>query len=56
MYGIEDHGKHFRFMTLGFDINKLDELDKKSSKEETELQELGDLRESKNLEKEVEDE
>lgn len=56
VYGIEDEGRHFRFKTLGFDVNKLDELDKKPSKQETELQELSDLRESKNLEKEVEDE
>ncbi len=56
VYGVEEQGRHFRFKTLGFDINKLDELDKKSSKEEAELQELCDLRESKNLEKEVEDE
>lgn len=56
VYGVEDQGRHFRFKTLGFDVNKLDELDKKPSKEEIELQELSDLRESKNLEKEVEDE
>ncbi|MBK8243328.1 MAG: relaxase/mobilization nuclease domain-containing protein [Saprospiraceae bacterium] len=56
VYGIEDEGRHFRFKTIGFDVNKLDELDKKPSKQETELQELSDLRESKNLEKEVEDE
>jgi len=56
VYGVEDQGRHFRFKTLGFDINKLAELDKKPSKEEIELQELSDLRESKNLEKEVDDE
>jgi hypothetical protein len=56
VYGVEDQGRHYRFKTLGFDINKLDELDKKSSKEEDELQQLSDLRESKSLEKEVEDE
>lgn len=32
LYGVEDLGRHFRFKTLGFDINKLDELDKKQSK------------------------
>ena len=56
VYGVEDQGRHYRFKTLGFDITKLDELDKKSSKEEDELQQLSDLRESKNLEKEVKDE
>jgi len=56
LYGVEDQGRHYRFKTLGFDINKLDELDRKQSKEDSELQELSDLRESKNLEKEVEDE
>ena len=56
VYGVEDQGRHYRFKTLGFDINKLDALDKKSTKEEIELQELSDLRDSKNLEKEVDDE
>jgi hypothetical protein len=56
VYGVEDQGRHYRFKTLGFDITKLDELDKKSSKEEDELQQLSDLRESKSLEKEVKDE
>jgi hypothetical protein len=56
LYGVEDQDRHFRFKTLGFDINKLDELDKKPSKEETELQEISNLRESRSLEKEVEDE
>lgn len=56
VYGVEDQGRHYRFKTLGFDINKLDALDKKPSKEEIELQELSDLRESKNLEKKVDDE
>jgi hypothetical protein len=55
VYGVEDQGRHFRFKTLGFDTNKLDELDKKSSKEEDELQQLSDLRESKSLEKKVEE-
>lgn len=55
LYGVEDQGRHFRFKALGIDINKLDELDKKQGKEEIELQELSDLRESKNLEKEVDD-
>ena len=56
VYGVEDQGRHFKFKTLGFDINKLDELDKNQSKVEVELQDLKDLRESKNLEKEVNDE
>ncbi len=56
IYGVEDQGRHFRFKTLGFDINKLDELDKKLAKEDYELQDLSDLRECKNFEKEVEDE
>lgn len=55
-YGVEELGRHLRFKTLGFDINKLDELDKKQNTDEHKLQELSDLRESKSFEKAVEDE
>ena len=56
LYGVEDEGRNFRFKTLGFDKEKLDELDRKPDNEEKELQEISDLRESKSEEKEQEEE
>ncbi|MBK9220682.1 MAG: relaxase/mobilization nuclease domain-containing protein [Saprospiraceae bacterium] len=56
LYGVEDEGRNFRFKTLGFDKDKLDELDRKPDNEEKELKEISDLREAKSLDKENEDE
>jgi hypothetical protein len=58
LFGVEDeNGRHFRFSTLGFDKDKLENLDRKlDNAEDKELQELSDLRESANMDKEQEDE
>ncbi len=57
LYGLEnEEGRHFRFKTIGYDKNKLEELDRQHEHEEKELQEIRDLRESKSLEKEEEKE
>lgn len=56
LYGIEDEGRNFRFKTLGFDKDKLEELDRQPDNEAKELQGISDLRDSKSEEKEPEDE
>lgn len=56
LYGVEAENRNFRFKTLGFDKDKLDELDRQPDNEEKELQEISDLRESKSEEKEQEEE
>ncbi|MBK6545767.1 MAG: relaxase/mobilization nuclease domain-containing protein [Saprospiraceae bacterium] len=56
VYGVEDEsGRHYRFKTLGFDLNKLEELDRKAQEEAKQLQELSSLRDSKSQGKEQED-
>jgi hypothetical protein len=53
VYGVEDEsGKHFRFKTLGFDLNKLEELDRQTQEEAKQLQELASLRDAKNPDRE----
>jgi len=56
IYGLEDEtGNHYRFKTLGFDLNKLEELTQQAQTEAKQLQELSSLRESKNQDREQED-
>ncbi|MFZ1424803.1 MAG: relaxase/mobilization nuclease domain-containing protein [Saprospiraceae bacterium] len=55
LYGVEDGGRNFRFKTLGFDKDKLDELNKQPDNAEKELHEIRNLRESKSDEKEQEE-
>ncbi|MBK7233825.1 MAG: hypothetical protein IPH93_16580 [Saprospiraceae bacterium] len=56
IYGLEDEsGKHYRFKTLGFDLNKLEELTLQAQTDAKQLQELANLRESKSQEREQED-
>jgi hypothetical protein len=51
LYGLENsEGRHFRFKTIGFDKNKLDELDRQQEKDEKELKEIRDF---KSMEKEL---
>lgn len=53
VYGVEDEsGRHYRFKTLGIDLNKLEELDRQAKEEAKQLQELSSLRDSKNQEQE----
>ncbi len=53
VYGVEDEsGKHYRFKTLGFDLKKLEELDRQAQEEARQLQELASLRDTKSLERE----
>ncbi|MBK8404222.1 MAG: relaxase/mobilization nuclease domain-containing protein [Saprospiraceae bacterium] len=48
VYGVEDEsGKHYRFKTLGFELKKLEELDRQTQEEAKQLQELASLRDSK---------
>lgn len=56
LYGLENEGRNFRFKTLGFDKDKLEELNRQPDNEEKELQEISDLRDSKSEEKEPEEE
>lgn len=56
LYGIENDNRRYRFKTMGYSSDKLDQLDQLHEKEAFELQKLRDLRESKITEKEVEDE
>ncbi|MBK7800103.1 MAG: relaxase/mobilization nuclease domain-containing protein [Saprospiraceae bacterium] len=56
VYGVEDEsGRHYRFKTLGYDLNKLEELDRQAQEEARQLQELASLRDSKSQDKEQED-
>ncbi|MGB5024437.1 MAG: relaxase/mobilization nuclease domain-containing protein, partial [Saprospiraceae bacterium] len=56
VYGVEDEsGRHYRFKTLGFDLNKLEELDRQTQEEARQLQELASIRDSKSQDKELED-
>lgn len=53
VYGVEDEsGRHYRFKTLGFDLQKLEDLDRKSQEEAMQLQELSSLRDSKSQDRE----
>ena len=53
VYGVEDEsGKHYRFKTLGFDLKKLEELDRQAQEEARQLQELASLRDAKSPERE----
>lgn len=53
VYGVEDEsGRHYRFKTLGYDLNKLEELDRQAQEEARQLQELAILRDAKNSERE----
>lgn len=53
VYGVEDEsGRHYRFNTLGFDLKKLEELDRQAQEEAKQLQELASLREAKSPEQE----
>jgi len=53
VYGIEDEsGKHYRFKTLGIDLNKLEEKDQQAQVETKQLQEIASLRESKSQDRE----
>lgn len=48
IYGIDDASeRHYRFKTLGIDLNKLEEKDRQSQVEAKQLQELAELRDSK---------
>lgn len=48
VYGVEDEsGRHYRFKTLGFDLQKLEEKDRQAQVEANQLQELASLRDSK---------
>ena len=56
VYGLEDEsGRHYRFKTLGFDLKKLEELDRKAQEEAMQLQELASLRDAKSQEREQDD-
>lgn len=51
VYGVEDeYGRHYRFKTLGFDLKKLEELDRQAQEEARQLQELASIRDSKSQE------
>ncbi len=53
VYGVEDEsGRHYRFNTLGFDLKKLEELDRQAQEEARQLQELASLRDAKSPEQE----
>jgi len=53
VYGVEDEfGKHYRFKTLGFDLKKLEELDRQAQEEVKQLQEIASLRDAKSPERE----
>ena len=57
VYGLEDEsGRHYRFSTLGFDLNKLEDKDRQTQEEAKQLQELASLRDSKSQDLEQEDE
>lgn len=53
VYGVEDEtGRHYRFKTLGFDLKKLEELDRQAQVEARQLQELASLRDLKSQDRE----
>jgi len=53
LYGLENQeGRHFRFKTIGYSKDKLEELNRQSVQEEKALKEIRDLRESKSEVKE----
>lgn len=57
VYGVEDeYGKHYRFRSLGIDLNKLEEFDRQAQAEAKQLQELASLRDAKNLDREQDNE
>ncbi len=57
VYGVEDEtGRHYRFKTLGFDLKKLEELDRQAQEEAKQLQELASLRDAKNPDREQDNE
>lgn len=52
LYGLgNEQGQHFKFKTMGFDQDRLRDLDQRRSGKENELQEIRDLRDSKSSEK-----
>ncbi len=56
VYGIEDASeRHYRFKTLGIDLNKLEEKDRQAQVEAKQLQELAELRDSKSQDLELDD-
>ena len=57
IYGVEDEsGRHYRFKTLGFDLKKLKEIDRQAQEEARQLQELANLRDAKNSDREQDNE
>jgi len=57
LYGLENQeGRHFRFKTIGYEKDRLEELDRQGVQQQKALKEIRDLRDSKNLEKEEEHE
>ncbi|MBL7821295.1 MAG: relaxase/mobilization nuclease domain-containing protein [Saprospiraceae bacterium] len=57
VYGVEDEtGRHYRFKTLGFDLKKLEELNRQAQVEAKQLQELASLRDAKNPDREQDNE
>ncbi|HRG33543.1 MAG: relaxase/mobilization nuclease domain-containing protein [Saprospiraceae bacterium] len=57
IYGVEDEsGRHYRFKTLGFDLKKLEEIDRQAQEEARQLQELANLRDAKNSDREQDNE
>lgn len=53
IYGLEDKTeRHYRFSTLGIDLNKLEEKDQQAQVETKQLQEIASLRESKSQDRE----
>ncbi len=57
VYGVEDEsGRHYRFKTLGFDLKKLEELDRQAQEEARQLQDLASLRDAKSQEREQDNE
>lgn len=55
VYGIETESNHYRFKTLGFDLQMLEELDRQAQAEARQLQELASLRDSKSQDREQDD-
>ncbi|MBK8954992.1 MAG: relaxase/mobilization nuclease domain-containing protein [Saprospiraceae bacterium] len=57
LYGLEDVSeRHYRFKTLGIDLNMLEEKDRQAQVEAKQLQELVSLRESKSQDRQQDDE
>ncbi len=56
VYGIETETNHYRFKTLGFDLQKLEDLGRQAQAEARQLQELASLRDLKSQDKEQDNE